>query len=151
VDDVDRAILGLLSRNGRMSARLVGVKLKLPPASVYRRVRNLEERGVIHRFEAMVDPVAVGLGLTMFVGATPRRDAPDIDVPAVLSSMPEVESCHVVAGPDSYLLLVRAADLESTKSTLARIEREAMVTTRVTMILSTENIGQVGRAVTAPG
>lgn len=139
LDELDRAVLKLLSEDGRMSSRAVGAKLGIEATTAHRRVRSLEQRGVIQRYAPVVDPAAVGLGVTMFVRASPRGKVDPDGIPGRLSSIPEIEACYVTAGHDNILLLVHAPTFASTRTVLSRIERAGEVTTRVTMVLSKES------------
>ena len=67
LDKLDRAILRLLQENGRETYDVVGAQVGLSPSAVLRRVKRLEEAGVIDRYVAIVKPESVGLGLTAYL------------------------------------------------------------------------------------
>ena len=106
VEDIDRRLVELLSRDGRMSFTDLGKSTGLSTSAVHQRVRRLEERGVIKGYRAVVDPEAIGLPLTAFVSVTTIDVDPDV-VPNTLAAFPEIEECHSVAGAESYVLKVR--------------------------------------------
>jgi Lrp/AsnC family leucine-responsive transcriptional regulator len=137
VEDIDQQILRLLSTDGRMSFTDLGKATGLSTSAVHQRVRRLEQRGVIRGYTAVVDPEALGLPLTAFVSVTPLDPAAPDDVPDRLSSLPEIEACHSVAGDENYILKVRVATPGSLESLLARIRAAAAVSTRTTIVLST--------------
>jgi Lrp/AsnC family leucine-responsive transcriptional regulator len=137
VEEIDRQILGLLARDGRMSFTDLGKATGLSTSAVHQRVRRLEQRGVIRGYAAVIDPEAIGLPLTAFVSVTPLdQSAPD-DVPDQLAGLPEIEACHSVAGEENYILKVRVATPGALEQLLARIRASASVATMTTIVLST--------------
>jgi Lrp/AsnC family leucine-responsive transcriptional regulator len=137
VEEIDRQIVALLSRDGRMSFTDLGKQTGLSTSAVHQRVRRLEQRGVIRGYAAVVDPDALGLPLTAFVSVTPLDPAAEDDVPERLSVLDEIEACHSVAGEENYILKVRVATPGSLEGLLARIRTSASVATRTTIVLST--------------
>jgi Lrp/AsnC family leucine-responsive transcriptional regulator len=81
VEDLDRLIVRLLTRDGRMSYTDLGKATGLSTSAVHQRVRRLEQRGVIRRYAAIVDPDAAGLSLTAFISVKPLDPAAVDDVP----------------------------------------------------------------------
>jgi len=137
VEEIDRRIVGLLARDGRMSFTDLGKATGLSTSAVHQRVRRLEERGVIRGYAAVVDAEAVELPLTAFISIRPIDPSAPDDAPERLRGMPEIEACHSVAGEESYILKVRVRAPSDLESLLARIRAEAGVTTRTTIVLST--------------
>jgi len=137
VEEIDRQILGLLARDGRMSFTDLGKATGLSTSAVHQRVRRLEQRGVIRGYGAVIDPEAVGLSLTAFISVTPLDQAAPDDVPDRLAELPEIEACHSVAGEENYILKVRVATPGALEQLLARIRAAASVSTRTTIVLST--------------
>ncbi|MBA3233525.1 MAG: Lrp/AsnC family transcriptional regulator [Propionibacteriales bacterium] len=137
MEDLDRAILALLSQDGRMSYTDLGRATGLSTSAVHQRVRRLEQRGVIRGYSALVDPEAVDLSLTAFVSIRPIDPSEPDDAPERLRSFPEIEACHSVAGDESYLLKVRVRAPVDLEALLARIRAAAGVSTRTTVVLST--------------
>lgn len=129
MEDVDRALVSLLRKDGRMSYTDLGKAVGLSTSAVHQRVRRLEERGVVRGYTARVDHEALGMPLTAFVAITPfDQSAPD-DVPERLHAVPEVEACHSVAGDANYLLKVRVATPAALEELLGRIRATAAVST----------------------
>jgi len=137
MEDLDREILRLLLADGRMSYTDLGKATGLSTSAVHQRVRRLEQRGVIRGYTAQIDFEAVGLSLTAFVSVTPLDPAAPDDVAERLSSLPEIEACHSVAGSENYILKVRVATPSALEGLLARIRASASVSTRTTVVLST--------------
>jgi Lrp/AsnC family leucine-responsive transcriptional regulator len=137
VEDTDRLIVRLLAEDGRMSYTDLGRATGLSTSAVHQRVRRLEQRGVIRRYAAVVDPEAAGLSLTAFVSVKPIDPSEPDDAPDRLRGIAEIESCYSVAGEESYLLKVRVATPADLETLLARIRAAANVSTRTTVVLST--------------
>jgi Lrp/AsnC family leucine-responsive transcriptional regulator len=137
VEDLDRTIVSLLCRDGRMSYTDLGRATGLSTSAVHQRVRRLEARGVIRGYAAVVDPVEVELSLTAFISIRPIDPSAPDDAPDRLSEMPEIEACHSVAGEESYILKVRVRTPGDLELLLARIRAAANVSTRTTIVLST--------------
>lgn len=115
LDAIDRRILRALQRDGRLQNQELAKQVGLSASPCLRRVRLLEEAGVIERYVALVDPAKVALGLTLFVRVWLKRqdqDTTDEFVEAV-RQLPEVVECHVMAGDCDLMLRVVAADLEA--------------------------------------
>jgi Lrp/AsnC family leucine-responsive transcriptional regulator len=137
VEDTDREIVRLLTRDGRMSYTDLARATGLSTSAVHQRVRRLEERGVITGYNAVVSPDAVGLPLTAFISVTPLDPSAPDDAPERLANLPEIEACHSVAGEESYILKVRVATPSALEDLLTRVRSEANLSTRTTVVLST--------------
>ncbi len=142
MEDTDRAIVRLLSADGRMSYTDLAKATGLSTSAVHQRVRRLEERGVITGYAAVVDHDQLGLSLTAFISVIPfDRAAPD-DVPQRLEAVTEIEACYSVAGEESYILKVRVASPAALEDLLGRLRSVANVSTRTTVVLSTPYEGR---------
>jgi Lrp/AsnC family leucine-responsive transcriptional regulator len=137
VEDTDREIVRLLTRDGRMSYTDLARTTGLSTSAVHQRVRRLEQRGVITGYNAVVSSDAVGLPLMAFISVTPLDPSAPDDAPERLAELPEIEACHSVAGEESYILKVRVATPGALEDLLARIRSVANVSTRTTVVLST--------------
>jgi Lrp/AsnC family leucine-responsive transcriptional regulator len=137
VEELDRRIVALLSRDGRMSFADLARETGLSTSALHQRVRRLEQRGVITGYQAQLDHRAVGLPLTAFVSLTPIDPAAPDDIPERVAPIPDVESCWSVAGAEAYILKVRVADPESLEDLLSRIRTATHCSTRTTVVLST--------------
>ncbi len=136
LEQTDRRIVELLAADGRMSYTDLARETGLSVSAAHQRVRRLEERGVILGYTARVDHAAVGLGLTAFVALTPLDPAAPDDVPHQVAELPEVESCHSVAGTESYLLQVRVGTPGDLEALIAEIRSRCGMATRTTVVLS---------------
>ncbi|MFN2522735.1 MAG: Lrp/AsnC family transcriptional regulator [Mycobacteriales bacterium] len=137
MDEVDRQVLALLTKDGRRSYTDLAKDTGLSTSAVHQRVRRLEQRGAITGFGAALDPRAVGLPLTAFVSITPIDPAAPDDAPERLAHLPAIEACHSVAGDESYILKVRVSDPGELEGLLQDIRTAAGVRTRTTVVLST--------------
>ncbi|WP_321350371.1 Lrp/AsnC family transcriptional regulator [Halopseudomonas oceani] len=115
LDNLDRRILAALQRNARLSNVQLAEEVGLSPSPCLRRVRLLEDAGVIRGYHAELDRSKSGLGLTVFVGVKVERhhDASANAFRAAVIDLPEVISCHVVSGESDFLLQVVLPDLAS--------------------------------------
>lgn len=137
VEEIDRRIITLLAKDGRMSFTDLARETGLSVSAVHQRVRRLEKRGVIRGYAALIDYDAIGLPLTAFISIKPIDPAAPDDAPQRLEHLTEVEACHSVAGDESYILKVRVASPQALEDLLQRIRAAANVSTRTTVVLST--------------
>lgn len=142
MEDTDREILRLLTRDGRMSYTDLAKAAGLSTSAVHQRVRRLEQRGVLQGYRAVVSGDAVELPLMAFISVTPLDPSAPDDAPERLAGLPEIEACHSVAGEESYILKVRVATPAALEDLLARIRAAANVSTRTTVVLSTPYEGR---------
>lgn len=113
LDAYDRKILAALQRDGRLSNVQLADEIGLSASPCLRRVRQLEEEGVIRGYQAILDADAVGLGLTVFVGIKVERHVEQTaeDFCAAVRALPEVISAYLVSGESDFLLHVVVPDL----------------------------------------
>jgi Lrp/AsnC family leucine-responsive transcriptional regulator len=137
LEDLDRHIVRLLCRDGRMSYTDLGRATGLSVSAVHQRVRRLEQRGVITSYAAVLDAAQVGLPLTAFVSITPFDPGQPDDAPDRLRHLEAIEACHSVAGQESYLLKVRVPGPADLEALLQEIRTAANVATRTMVVLST--------------
>jgi len=137
VEEIDRKLVSLLARNGRMSFTELARQAGLSVSAVHQRVRRLEQDGVIKGYAAIFNPEDVGLPLTAFVSVKPfDASAPD-DLPQRLEHLAAIEACHSVAGDENYILKVRVASPADLEDLLYQIRTQGGVSTRTTVVLST--------------
>jgi Lrp/AsnC family leucine-responsive transcriptional regulator len=145
MEQLDRRILALLARDGRMSYTDIGKETGLSTSAAQQRVRRLEQRGVIKGYHACLDSAEIGLMVTAFVAIKPFDPSQADDAPDRLEHLQEVVSCYSVAGEPSYLLKVQVPTMTHLESLLSRIRADAGVSTHTTTVLSTpyENRPQI--------
>ena len=137
LDDIDRILVRELVADGRATLSELATSTGLSVSAVQSRVRRLESRGVVAGSSARINPEAVGHLLSAFVAITPLDPSQPDDAPARLEHLHEIESCHSVAGEESYILLVRVESARVLEDLLQRIRTAANVQTRSTIILNT--------------
>jgi len=108
MDAIDRKILYELQTDGRLTNQQLADRIGLSPSPCLRRVKLLEERGVIARYGAVVSQEAVGLAITAFVRLTLESHAAEtVDaVEREIRSIPEVVEAYLLAGDQDYLIKV---------------------------------------------
>ncbi len=115
LDGIDLRILDVLQETARISNVDLAAKVGLSPSPCLRRVRELEQRGVIRGHVTLVDPAAVGLPVSVFVQVSLERQIePALETfeEAVLQR-PEVMECYLMTGDADYMLRVVVPDLEA--------------------------------------
>jgi Lrp/AsnC family leucine-responsive transcriptional regulator len=137
VEDVDRAIVRLLSEDGRRSFTDLSRETGLSVSAVHQRVRRLEQRGVIRGYRAIADPVELGLPVTAFISIKPIDPSAPDDAPVKLAHLRQIEACHSVAGDENYILKVRVSSPADLEALLQEIRAAASVSTRTSVVLST--------------
>ena len=137
MEDIDRTIISLLSRDGRMSFTDLSRETGLSVSATHQRVRRLERRGIIKGYTAIVDPAEAGLPLTAFISIKPFDPAAPDDAPQRLAHLAAIEACHSVAGEENYILKVRVTSPVALEDLLQQIRTLGSVSTRTTVVLST--------------
>jgi len=114
LDEIDRRILRELQRDGRISNAGLSERVGLSPSPCLRRVRLLEEAGVISGYAATLDPAHLGLGLTVFTRVWLKaQDAETVDrFTDAVRDLPNVVDCFLMAGDCDFLMRVVARDLQ---------------------------------------
>ncbi len=132
LDRIDRSILAQLQENGDLSNTELADRVGLSPSPCLRRVRLLEEAGIILRKVTVLDAKKLGLTLTAMVQIGMDRHTPDRfeTFETTVASYPEVQSCYLITGQDAdYLLQVIVPDMDAYQSLLLeRITRIPGVT-----------------------
>jgi len=117
LDQISHRILQALSRNGRISNLDLAQKVGLSPSACLRRVQQLERSGIITGYRAVLNPTAMGVGITAYVtvGLSEHSKAAQESFEKSISRSPEVRECHNITGQVEYLLRIEAADLAAYK------------------------------------
>jgi Lrp/AsnC family leucine-responsive transcriptional regulator len=136
MEKLDRRIIALLARDGRMSYTDIGKETGLSTSAAQQRVRRLEQRGVIKGYHARMDAEQLGLLVTAFVAIKPFDPSQPDDAPERLRHIEEIISCYSVAGDASYLLKVQVPSMAHLESLLAKIRSDGKVSTQTTTVLS---------------
>ncbi|MFZ2986942.1 Lrp/AsnC family transcriptional regulator [Ideonella sp.] len=115
LDRYDVAILQALQRDARQSNADLAAAIGLSPAPTWRRVRRLEQIGVITGYRAEVDRRRIGLGVLAFVRVDADRDNAEATraLEAAIRQWPEVIACHYISGAGTFELQVMVTDLDA--------------------------------------
>lgn len=110
---IDRRILAALQADGRMTIQALADRVGLSASPCLRRIRQMEEAGIIAGYSATVDQKAVGLPVSVFVQIKlERQRAQELDAfGAAIARWPEVMECYLMTGQFDFLLRVVCADL----------------------------------------
>jgi Lrp/AsnC family leucine-responsive transcriptional regulator len=138
MDDIDRRILDILQRDGKVSQARIAETVGLTTPSVNERIKKLETKGFIRRFTALLDPRLVGMPLVAHIDVMlehPRFERTFLDE---IENLLEVQECYAISGEFGYRLKLRARDVEQLETLLReKIQTLRGVTrTRVDLSLS---------------
>jgi Lrp/AsnC family leucine-responsive transcriptional regulator len=114
LDAIDRAILKTLQQQARIQNNHLAGRVGISAPNCLRRVRQLENAGIIERYVALVDAAKVGIGLTLFVrGWLASHDQETVSTfVEEISRLLQVVECHLMAGDSDFFLKVVAKDLD---------------------------------------
>lgn len=114
LDRTDLRMLELLQREGRLTNQDLAERVALSPSPCLRRLKRLEETGVIRAYVALLDPERLGLGLLAYVSVKleKRGKMPMDEFSASVQGWPEVLACYAMTGDMDYLLQVQVEDLQ---------------------------------------
>ena len=115
LDAIDLQILSALQADGRMTNVDLAAQVGLTAPPCLRRVRGLEQAGVIRGYHADLDPLALGFGISVFALVSLKSQA-EADLKAFedhVAELPEVRECHMLNGEIDFILKIVAADLQA--------------------------------------
>ncbi len=121
-DNIDMMLLRLLSENAELSAGALARRLNMSQPAIWRRVRRLEESGVIKGRRIILDREKLGFGVTVFLGVklSGKKGVPLEDFERAVSAIPEVQTVEHVLGMYDYRLRVVARDIADFERVLRR-------------------------------
>lgn len=128
LDEIDHRILSELQKDGRIPNNILAERVRLSPSPCLRRVKILEEAGIVDRYVAILEPTAVGIGVTVFARVRLHsQDASTIEhFTLEVRKLMEVVECYLISGDCDFLLRIVATDLNAYRefqmSHLTRIE-----------------------------
>lgn len=123
IDDMDRKILAVLSRDGRLPVTSLAAEVGLSKTPCQQRLKRLQADGVITGFRAEVNPRMLGLDNVAFVELklSDTREAALQAFNAAVRRVPEIEQCHMIAGAFDYLLKVRTRNMRAYRTVLGEV------------------------------
>jgi Lrp/AsnC family transcriptional regulator len=115
MDRLDREILRLLSMDASLSLAEIAGQVGLTPTPCWKRIRRMEQEGIIQRRVAIIDPIKVGLPVSVFVAVETADHSSEwlARFAAVVDSLPEIVDAWRMSGDVDYLLHVVVADIAS--------------------------------------
>jgi DNA-binding Lrp family transcriptional regulator len=115
LDRTDLKILDALQVDGRLTNAELAEKVGLSLSPCWRRLKRLEESGVIEGYQAVLNRRALGLGVTAFVRVDIERHTPAMErkFEDAIADLDEIVSCHVISGEGAFMLVVMSDSLES--------------------------------------
>jgi DNA-binding Lrp family transcriptional regulator len=118
LDTINAAILQQLENDGRISNIDLAKRVGLSPSACLRRVQDLEQRGIIKGYRAIIDRKALGADVIIFVlvGLSGHLRKDSLAFEAAMDTAPEVKECHNITGSVEYILRVEVADLSAYKA-----------------------------------
>ncbi len=121
IDQFDRAILRVLSSDGRISITDLARDIGLSKSPTQARLRRLEKEGVITGYRALIDPIRLGMDHVSFVEVrlNDTREKALGEFNAAVSKIPEIEQVHMIAGNFDYLMKIRTHDMNDYRQVLA--------------------------------
>lgn len=113
LDTLDRAILGALLDDGRLSQVELAERVPLSPTAIARRIKALEERSIIEGYQARINRRAMGLQMTVLIHISMQTQSQQQleAFEAAVSTAPSIIGCQLMSGEDDYVLTVLARDL----------------------------------------
>jgi DNA-binding Lrp family transcriptional regulator len=113
LDALDRSILAALLDDGRLSQVELAERIPLSPTAIARRVRALEEAGVIEGYQARISRQSLGLTMMVMVSISLKSQSEErlVAFEKAVAAAGSIVSCHLMSGEDDYVLTVLARDL----------------------------------------
>jgi len=126
LDTTDRKLLAVLQVDGRVTNAALAEQVHLSPSACLRRVRRLEDAGVVTGYVAVLDRALIGRGTSVFVEITLSSQQEELldEFEAAVAAVPEVLSCHLMAGNSDYLVHVAVDDVADYE----RVHRTSLAT-----------------------
>ncbi|MBO6674119.1 MAG: Lrp/AsnC ligand binding domain-containing protein [Rhizobiales bacterium] len=146
LDEIDHRILGALAADGRISMTALGLEVGLSKTPVTARVRRLESLGVITGYRAELSASKLGLEHVAFleVKLSDTRQQALSDFNDAVRLIPEVESCHMIAGGFDYLLKVRTTDIAAYRRVLGEQISQLPHLASTSTFVSMESVLELG-------
>ncbi|MCC0077834.1 MAG: Lrp/AsnC family transcriptional regulator [Rhodobacter sp.] len=134
MDDIDGKIIGLLAADARRALADIGAHVGLSPSAVNERIRRLNGQGIVRRFTVDTDPEARALPILAFVWIALPERGDEAAFRDYAASHSDIEECHHVTGPWSYLLKIRVGSLASVEAFLTGLKAAGFVARSETML-----------------
>ena len=152
IDTVDRRILAELQRDGTLSVDQLSERVNLSRNACWRRVKRLEEEGVITGRVALVDADRLGLGLSVFILVRTSNHDPDWlkRFRDATTGFPEITGVYRMSGDLDYVLRARVADVKGVRSPVPAAHRQGAAVGRFGLLCHGGNQGDDGHTCRNP-
>lgn len=152
LDRFDLAIIGILQKNNTTPQRVIGEAVNLSAPAVQRRIKRLEEAGVIQAHVAVVDPATVGHPITIFVEVEMESERADLIDAAKreFTAAPEVQQCYYVTGEADFILIMLVPTMAAYETVTRRLFFGNNNVKRFRTFVAMDRV-KVGLAVPIPG
>lgn len=138
IDAVNAKILSLMQNDGRMTNAKLAERLNMSETPCWRRLKRLEENGIIEGYQANLNRRKLGLGVMAFVqlSCSEHDQKATAEFQRIVEVTPNILSCHNTTGEDDFLLIVVAQDLEDYSAFVDRTLRRLPGVTSIRSNLS---------------
>ena len=115
IDEIDAAILEVLQQDSTVSIKDIAAKVGLSATPTYERIKQLEERGVIRKYVALVDREKIGINLLVYCNIVLKEQSKKalVDFEKAVSKIPEVLELISISGTYDYMLKIAATDINA--------------------------------------
>jgi len=137
--DIDRFLLDILMTDGRAQFETLARKMNVSTSTAHKRLRALEDRGVIRGYTTLVDPAALGLPVTAVFTIQSHSDAPtDPSISERLRGFPEIRACYTLSGRRPAVAIGGYPDIAAAHATADRLRDELHTTVGIDFVLATD-------------
>lgn len=139
MDKLDLKILNKLSNQARITLAELASDLGISSPAISERIKKHEEKGVISRYAAIINPESVNINITAFIAVTLQAPNSRNDFIELVNKLPEIQECHHIAGNEDYFLKVRCSSIRDLESLLSNKLKDKNIAykTNSTIVLST--------------
>jgi Lrp/AsnC family leucine-responsive transcriptional regulator len=144
LDSFDLAILAILEQSNTTALRVIGEKVNLSTAAVQRRIRRLEDGGVIKGNVAVIDPEWAGRPITIITEVhMDRTDISELNALKTAFSVPEVQQCYYVTGDADFILIINVATMREYEDLARRMfyENKSVKWFRTIVVMNRVKVG----------
>jgi DNA-binding Lrp family transcriptional regulator len=120
LDEKDFAILTLIQKDSKLTAKQISKKVEAPITTVFAKIKRMEEQGIIRQYRAIVSPEKLSAGTAAFILASVSYRAKADDLPVSqrnvaeeIARFPEVQEVHIITGDWDLLVKLRAQDVDA--------------------------------------
>jgi len=137
IDEIDKKILNILQKNARISNAEIARRVGMAPSGILERMRKLERKGIIQKYEVRLNPKALGLVLTVLIMVKTEERVGSVEIGYELAKISEVQEVYFTAGEYNYLLKARVSDTDALTELLRKFGAiPGVKDTRTTLVLN---------------